>query len=197
AAQACLLVLELGDDDHDPLDFYGAVSTVIVHPKPVVLQGQRSTATSGVMTDAPTRIDGQAHYEGPVIVAWNAVTTDARHPRRGLNVVYHEFAHKLDMLDGTVDGTPPPPLLGLADRPRWIEVCTREFRSIRAGTDDGFLREYGGTDPGEFFAVAVEMFFSRPVEMRDHRSELYELLTGVFRQDPARRYPEPASAPGA
>jgi len=190
AAQACLLVLEL---DGDP---YRGVGTIIVHPTAVVLTGPRSTGTSGLETSDPFRIDGQAHYGGPIIVAWDAVLTDSRHPARGHNVVYHEFAHKLDMLDGTIDGTPP--LITGDARSRWIEVCTREFDEIRAGTG-GLLRDYGGTDPGEFFAVATEMFFSRPVELLADKPDLYGVLSAFYRQNPAARFPAPvviAEQPG-
>ncbi len=183
AAQACLLVLELDGD------YYRGVGTIIVHPTTVVLTGPRSTGTGGLVTSDPFRIDGQAHYEGPIIVAWDAVSLDARHPARGSNVVYHEFAHKLDMLDGTVDGTPP--LLTGDARTRWIEVCTLEYNAIRAGTGGALLRDYGGTDPGEFFAVATELFFSRPVELKAHKPDLYEVLSGFFQQDPAARFPVP------
>lgn len=183
-AQACLLVLEL--EDEDP---YRGVGTVMVHPTTVVLTGPRNTR-GGLVTSDPFRIDGQAQYGGPVIVAWDAVSLDARRPGRGLNVVFHEFAHKLDMLDGVIDGTPP--LVAGDARARWIEVCTREYAAIRAGTDDGFLRAYAGTDPGEFFAVATEMFFSRPVETKARRPDLYEVLSAFYRQDPAARFPAPA-----
>ncbi|MEO6123840.1 MAG: M90 family metallopeptidase [Ilumatobacteraceae bacterium] len=195
AAQACLLVLELGDDDDEPSDYYRGVSTVIVHPSTVVLSGPRATGSGGLQTNAPTRIDGQAHFGGPVIVAWDSVSIDARHPGRGLNVVFHEFAHKLDMLDGVIDGTPPL-VMGEA-RERWIEVCTREYKAIRRGSDgDGeLLRAYGGTDPGEFFAVATEMFFSRPVDMKTRKPDLYDVLSGFYRQDPAARFPAPVIAP--
>ena len=195
AAQACLLVLELGDETNAPSDYYRGVGTVIVHPSTVVLSGPRATGSGGLQTNAPTRIDGQAHFGGPVIVAWNAVSIDARHPGRGLNVVYHEFAHKLDMLNGVIDGTPP--LVTGAARERWIDVCTREYNAIRRGSDgDGeLLREYGGTDPGEFFAVATEMFFSRPVDMQARKPELYDVLSGFYRQDPAARFPAPVVAP--
>jgi Mlc titration factor MtfA (ptsG expression regulator) len=188
AAQACLLVLELDADS------YRGVGTVIVHPSTVVLTGPRSTG-SGLVSSDPFRIDGQAHYGGPVILAWDAVSIDARHPRRGLNVVYHEFAHKLDMLDGTIDGTPP--IVTGDARTRWIEVCTREYRAIRDGTGGTLLRDYGGTDPGEFFAVATEMFFSRPIELRTEKPDLYEVLSGFYRQDPASRFPVPQTEPSA
>ena len=43
---------------------------------------------------------GQAHSKGPVILSWGATRRGAKSPHRGENVVYHEFAHQLDMLDG-------------------------------------------------------------------------------------------------
>ena len=46
---------------------------------------------------------------------------------------------------------------------------------------------YGATDPGEFFAVATEVFFGRPVDLRDTKPQLYEVLSDYYRQDPAAR----------
>lgn len=187
AAQACLLVLEL---EGDP---YRGVSTILVHPTTVVLEGQRNTGTSGLVSSDPYPILGQAQFGGPTVLAWDTVWYEARHPARGQNVVYHEFAHKLDMIDGILDGTPP--LVEPAARARWVEVCTREFRALQRGTSTGILRDYGGENPGEFFAVATEGFFSRPVEMRAVQPDLYEVLSGFYRQDPAERFPT-ASAVG-
>lgn len=185
AAQACLLILELDD----PIDHYRGVGTIIVHRTTVVLRGQRNTGTAGLVSSDPYRIDGQAQYGGPVVIAWDAASSDARHPARGSNVVLHEFAHKLDMLDGTVDGTPP--LLDDA-RSRWIEVCTREFKTLRrSGDSTGLLRDYGGENPGEFFAVSTEVFFSKPLELQADKPELYGVLCTFYRQDPAARYPKP------
>ena len=181
-AQACLLVLELG------LDQYRHVASIIVHPRTVVLHGQRRVG-GGMMSDAPYAISGQAHHRGPVLVAWSTAAYEARHPNRGHNVVYHEFAHQLDMLDGTVDGTPP--LTDPAARQRWIDVCTHEFESLRRGEDDSVLRDYGAVDPGEFFAVATETFFTRPVELAEQKPELYDVLRAFYRQHPAQRVPVP------
>lgn len=176
AAQAGLLVLEIG------IDAYRKVRTVIVHPATMVQTGARHTGSGSLMTDEPSHIDGQAHYRGPLLLSWNAVAYDARHPLRGLNVVFHEFAHQLDMLDGTVDGTPPMPAHELA---RWVEVCTREYRAVRRGRPH-LLRDYAATDPGEFFAVATEMFFSRPTVFAEQHPELYEVLARFYRQDRSR-----------
>jgi Mlc titration factor MtfA (ptsG expression regulator) len=177
AAQAALLVLGLS------YRHYREVGAIIVHPSTVVLRGPRGAPVPGLMTDAPTPILGQAAHRGPILLAWDAAAHDARHPERGHNVVFHEFAHKLDMLDDVVDGTPP---LEPAQRARWVDVCTREYRAVQQG-GDSLLSSYAGVNPGEFFAVATEVFFDRPVDLRAHKPELYGVLAAFYRQDPAAR----------
>jgi Mlc titration factor MtfA (ptsG expression regulator) len=100
-------------------------------------------------------------------------------------VVLHEFAHKMDMLDGVVDGTPMLPDRVALDR--WIAVCAAELELMRSGEAGPLLDDYAATDPGEFFAVATEVFFGRPIEFRDLKPELYEVLSAFYRQDPAGR----------
>ncbi len=180
AAQAALLVLGLD------IDCYRDVTAIIVHPTTVTLRGERAGPARGVVTDEPLPIVGQAQSRrGPVVIAWDAARAGARHPERGYNVVLHEFAHKLDMLDGTVDGTPPLP--DRAARQRWIDVCTAEYDLLRAGEGGTVLRAYAGVNPGEFFAVATEVFFDRPVQLLAEKSALYEVLSAFYRQDPAAR----------
>jgi Mlc titration factor MtfA (ptsG expression regulator) len=179
AAQAALLVLAIG------YEAYRGVGLIIVHPTTMRLTGQRRGPASGTVTDAPTPVLGVAHYEGPVVVAWDAVLAGARHPEHGHNVVYHEFAHKIDMLDTVVDGTPP--LEDQGQRDRWVEVCTAEYEAIRSGTDDGLLSGYAATNPAEFFAVATEVFFDRPIDFVAAKPDLYEVLSDFYRQDPAAR----------
>jgi Mlc titration factor MtfA (ptsG expression regulator) len=178
ASQAALLILGLPDDS------YRGVQAIVVHPTTLVLHGEHSQV-QGLVSDEPMPILGQAVYRGPVIIAWDTVLDDARHPGRGHNVVFHEFAHKLDMLDGTVDGTPP-----LADHEqfdRWVEVCTRTYERVAHGDGGPSLRAYAGVNPGEFFAVATEAFFDRPRPLRDEHPDLYEVLGSFYRQDPAAR----------
>jgi Mlc titration factor MtfA (ptsG expression regulator) len=140
----------------------------------------------GVVTEEPIDLLGEAHQQrGPVIVAWDAVEHDVRHPGNGSNVVVHELAHKLDMLDGLIDGTPP--VRGREAYARWVEVCTAEFEHLRAHGHDPLLRDYAAQDPGEFFAVTAEVFFDQPVPLRAHKPELYAVFADYFRQDPAAR----------
>ena len=49
------------------------------------------------------------------------------------------------------------------------------------------ISAYGATNPAEFFAVATETFFSRPVAVRDGAPRLYDVLRDFYRQDPAGR----------
>ncbi len=125
SAMACLLILGL---DYDA---YHRVTWIEVQPTTMRRIGEFSTGVGGVASDSPLSLLGQASYSGPVTIAWDAAAEGARHPERGHNVVYHEFAHKLDMGDGLVDGTPvlPDP----AERRRWIEVCTAVYDSVREG----------------------------------------------------------------
>jgi len=177
AAEASLLVLGLS------FEHYRDVGAIIVHPSTVVLSGPRGAPVAGLMTDAPMPILGQAQQRGPIIIAWDSARNDARHPERGHNVVFHEFAHKLDMLDAVTDGVPPMPRDELE---HFVEVCTREYEVLQAG-DDPVLSSYAGVNPAEFFAVATEAFFDAPAELRREHDDLYGVLADFYRQDPAAR----------
>ena len=184
AAEACLLQLGL------PHDYYRNVDSILVYPATVVVPERRCGVFERIDSpvDANTAILGQAFSQGPVILVWDAVLRGARHPEQGHNVVYHEFAHKLDMLDGAADGTPP-----LTDSDlfaEWVTICTREFLRLRGLARKGhttFLDAYGATNEAEFFAVATEEFFDRPLLLRAHAPDLYHVLNTFYRQDPAER----------
>jgi Mlc titration factor MtfA (ptsG expression regulator) len=178
AAQAALLILGLH------FDYYRAVQAIVVHPSTVVSHEPRP-GPAGTLEDGPFSLLGLADSNfGPVLIAWDEARANARHPEWGHDVVLHEFAHKLDMLDNVVDGTPP--LHRREDGSPWHEVCTRELTLLRAG--EGWpLRDYGGTDPGEFFAVATEAFFDLPAPLEEAKPDLYRVLRDFYRQDPAAR----------
>ena len=184
AAQACLLQLGL------PHDYYRNVQSILVYPSTVVPPEYHPDVFERVdgPVAAPVPILGQAFAQGPVVLVWDAVLHGARHPEQGHNVVYHEFAHKLDMLDGAADGTPL-----LADRNQlaeWVAVCSFEFLRLRRLAEEGhktFLDAYGATNEAEFFAVATEEFFDRPIALRKQVPDLYRVLSAYYRQDPAGR----------
>ncbi|MDQ2678916.1 MAG: zinc-dependent peptidase [Actinomycetota bacterium] len=179
ATEACVLLLGLPDDS------FRDVHTVLVHPTTVVLTGEHSQV-AGIVSDGPMPILGQAELHGPVTIVWDAVQHEARHPGSGHNVVFHEFAHRLDMLDGAADGTPP--MGSVEQSERWVQVCTRVYDQVVEGRGGTALRSYAGVNPAEFFAVATEAFFDDPVDLRRQQRELYDVLSEYYRQDPAARH---------
>lgn len=178
AAEAALLLLEL------PLDDYPGVKSVLVHPHTVVLSGEHSQV-KGIVSDGDYAILGQADLHGPVLIVWDAVLESARHPHSGHNVVFHEFAHRLDMLTGEADGTPA--METVEQSQRWIDVCTREYERVVEGHGGTSLRSYAGVNPAEFFAVASESFFDDPRTLRREHPDLYGVLSEYYRQDPVTR----------
>jgi Mlc titration factor MtfA (ptsG expression regulator) len=189
AAQACLLLLGLDGD------YYRDVHSIIVYPSTVVRRGpQASAVLPGAVTEEPAFLAGEARLHGPMVIVWDQALAQARHPERGHNVVYHEFAHKIDMADGSADGTPPMRYLPARQR---LAVLAREFATLREQAEAGrpsVLDAYGATNAAEFFAVATEAFFGLPVPLQAQHPDLYEVLAAFYRQDPAaqvRRCPEP------
>jgi Mlc titration factor MtfA (ptsG expression regulator) len=180
AAQAALLVLEI---DHD---YYRRVKSILVYPS-AYGTGMPRPGGGGVVDRGATNL-GEAWYRGPVILSRDAAEHGALDPKDGRNLVYHEFAHKLDMLDGRVDGTPP--LHERSDYREWARVMTEEYEILRGGARRGrrtVLDRYGATNEAEFFAVAVEAFFEKPLKMERRQPELYGVLRKYFRQDPGER----------
>lgn len=184
AGQACILILGL---DHD---LYRRVESILVYPSTIVAPPS-PTGFGAVQTDvaaAGVPVLGQAWVRGPLIFSWDAVVRGGADARDGHNVVFHEFAHKLDMLSGDADGVPP-----LADREthaRWVSVFDRTWHELHERMAKGrrtFLDAYAGESPAEFFAVATEQFFEQGRTMERKHPELYAVLRDFYRQDPAGR----------
>lgn len=168
------------------VDDYREVSAIVVHPTTIRTRGVTAGPVAGTVTDGTFPSLGEAHdRRGPAMLAWDEVQRSARHPGRGHNVVFHEFAHKLDMIDHLPDGTPP--IERRVDVERWVAVCTEVFEALRAGIDRPPLDPYAATNPAEFFAVATEVFFDAPVDLEREEPALYDVLRGYYRQDPATR----------
>ena len=184
SAQACLLLLGL------PHNFYRNVQSIVVYPSTVVAPNRKPGffETPLAPVDLAHPILGQAFQQGPVIIIWDAAMRSGRHPELGHNVIYHEFAHKLDMLDGAADGTPP--LSSRAEYDDWVQICSREYLRLKHDIAKGrstFLNAYGATSEAEFFAVATEQFFDEPRVMIAQAPDLYRVLKGYYHQDPAER----------
>jgi hypothetical protein len=180
AAQAAMLTLGLSVRE------YREVSAIIVYPTAMQSRGVYAGPIPGTVVDGMVPVLGEAHDgRGPVLLAWDQAHEAAQHPGRGHNVVFHEFAHKIDMLDSVTDGTPP--LEHRSDLARWGTVCTEAYDALRAGIERAPLQPYGATNPAEFFAVATEAFFDVPVMLEEHEPDLYDVMRDFYKQDPAVR----------
>lgn len=178
ATQACILLL--GRD----ADVYPGLHTILVYPRAYVARAR--TSQHGIVTEGRSVRAGQAWSRGSLVLAWDHVLRDAGDLHDGHNVVFHEFAHALDLEDGSADGAPPLP-----SRSRYVawarvlgdvyaDLCERVERHRQ-----GVLDEYGATSPPEFFAVATECFFEKPLALERAYPALYEELRRFYRRDPA------------
>jgi Mlc titration factor MtfA (ptsG expression regulator) len=141
----------------------------------------------GVVSDSPRHLAGQAGPgRGPIVLDWRTAVDEIAHPEHGTNVILHEFAHKLDQLDGVFDGVPP--LGSDAARAAWEQTLGTNYRRLRRRGVDPVVRNYAATNPVEYFAVVTELFFTVPARLRTHHLRVYERLADFYRQDPARRY---------
>lgn len=176
AANACLLLLGI---EHD---YFANVPSIILYPKGYSTQWSDS---ADLIVEEGVEMLGEAHYRGPVTLSWEDIRRRRAGRREGVNLVIHEFAHKLDMADDWINGTPP--MAGAAEK-RWAEVMSREFAALREADEHGrrtLLDPYGTTDEAEFFAVCTESFFQKPRQLKQQYPELYEVLSRYFNLDPA------------
>jgi Mlc titration factor MtfA (ptsG expression regulator) len=179
AAQACLLLLHLGDDD------YPALTTILVYPTAYRVPILEHSA-DGLVTEGHQVRLGQAWNAETIVLSWDDVRRGAAGDDDGHNVVLHEFAHQLDMEDRESNGAPV--LADHAMYAAWARVLGHEYEQLNNAVERGertLLDAYGTQSPAEFFAVATETFFEKPVNLRDEHSELYGQLREFYRQDPA------------
>lgn len=177
AVQACLPILNLG------LDYYDPWSSLIVYPHEFVPHHEYEDE-AGVVHRTRYPILGEAWLQGPVVLsAADAVPVDDNDE---VNIVIHECAHKLDMLNGDANGFPP--LHRDMNVRRWSETFSRAYDELCTAVDAGadtVLDPYAAEAPGEFFAVASEAFFQIPQVLRGAHPDVYAQLAQFYRQDPA------------
>jgi Mlc titration factor MtfA (ptsG expression regulator) len=178
AAQACLPVLELG------LDWYSGWAGIVLYPGDFRVR-RSELDEDGVLHEWDDELAGEAMPGGPVVLSWDAAQNDPE-----MNVVIHEFAHKLDMLNGAPNGMPP--LHAGMDRAAWAAAFKEAYEGFCDALERGkdtWLDPYAAEHASEFFAVISEAFFEDPAQTRRRYPEVYEQLKLFYRQDPAGRTP--------
>jgi MtfA peptidase len=182
AAQACLLVVALPEDI-----YFDHVLSILVYPTGYIAP-ETPIGRGGIVIDegGQARL-GEAWWRGPVILSWEHALAGGRLTTPGHNLVLHEFAHQLDMMNGrTVDGTPQ--LSNVEQMRRWAAVMEPAYQQLIHECEHdghGFIDCYGATNRAEFFAVLTESFFERPESLKSHKPQVYEVLSHYYRLDPA------------
>ena len=176
AAQACLLVV--GNEA-----WYDHLTTVMIYPS--AFRSVRSRYDGYVVTEEDVTRLGESWARGPVILSWAHTQRGAQDPDDGHNVAFHEFAHQLDGLSGYTDGAPV--LNRGQSYATWEQVMLDAYDRHVARVQEGretVLDAYGTQAHEEFFAVAVEVFFEKPLALSQDEPELYGQLSDLFGIDP-------------
>jgi MtfA peptidase len=180
AAQACLLILNLG------VEYFDGWYEVILYPGAFRVQHAK-TDSVGLVHNEVRALTGESWLRGPVILSWDEVERDTFHYHAGHNVVLHEFAHKLDGLKGGANGMPP--LRPGMSRKRWAEVLGDAYAGLClkvAGGESTDINPYAATNPAEFFAVMSEYFFTAPDILKRCYPGVYTQLTLFYLQGALR-----------
>lgn len=170
AAQACLMVLNHPDSDYPRLD------SILVYPSTYVARDE--------FDEEDVRL-GESWQGGFVVLAWDSVKRGVANFEDGQNLVVHEFAHQLDQEDGEGDGAPV--LDTGSGYAVWSQVLAEDYERLKDQALKGrksVMDHYGASHPAEFFAVASESFFEKPVQLCRKHPELFGELLKFYRIDP-------------
>ncbi len=184
ALQACLLTLHLDESS------YRGWSEIILYPDEF-LRPREEVDEAGVVHIYRDILAGESWHGGPLVLSIADVAASGQ--LEGFNVVLHEFAHKLDMLNGDANGFPP--LHRGMKSADWARAFSAAYEDLCARVDAGedtTIDPYASTSPAEFFAVATEMFFEVPDLLVDAYPAVYAQMLQFYRQDPLARLGRPA-----
>jgi Mlc titration factor MtfA (ptsG expression regulator) len=179
ALQACLLTLNLSEDS------YRGWNEIILYPDEF-LRDREEMDEAGVVHRSRDILAGESWHGGPLVLSIADVAASGQ--ADGFNVVLHEFAHKLDMLNGDANGFPP--LHRGMDAAAWARDFGTAYEDLCARVDAGedtLLDPYASTAPAEFFAVLTEAFFETPDLVHAEYPVLYRHLQQFYRQHPLAR----------
>lgn len=180
AVLCCLPLLEFGREG------LRGWSQLIVYPDAFRVDRTHVDA-AGVLHEWQDELIGEAWETGPMILSWSDVVADCKDPAAGFCVATHEMAHKIDALDGLLDGTPPLP------RP-WQREWARDFQAaydtlagqVDAGHETA-IDGYAAEAPEEFFAIVTEYHFSDPATLRAVMPEVAAHLRRFYGPSPFER----------
>lgn len=179
ALHACIPILNLG------LNYYADWTSIVIYPGDFRVRNEY-TDEYGIVQREIMDLCGQSLSQGPIVLSWEALRAEDKAPANH-DLVIHECAHKLDVLNGPANGFPP---LHPDMNPReWARDFQAAYDRLCSGLDNGThgrLDPYGAEDPAEFFAVMSETFFTAPRIIKEDFPAAYRQLQYFYRQNPHR-----------
>lgn len=179
ALHAALPILNLD------LDYYADWTSVVLYPGDFRAP-EEYMDEAGVVHHGLSELCGQSLDLGPIVLSWEALRVEDAAPSDH-DLVIHECAHKLDLLNGAANGFPP--LHAGMRAQAWAEDFRDAYEHLCDAIDAGestVIDPYAAEDPAEFFAVVSETFFTDPQAVRGAAPAVYDHLRRFYRQDPAR-----------
>lgn len=177
ACQACLLLL------HNRSNYFPYLNIISVYPDTIVLKDKKRKKDQRLI--GQSSVGNKAGYDGEILLSWADVELESKLPNTGKNVVLHEFAHQLDQEFGSASGIPRLP--NLQENLEWSHILSQEYKQLCEDVKlkkKTVLDEYGATNEAEFFAVATETFFTKPMDLKNKHFELYEQLKKYYQLNP-------------
>lgn len=192
AAQACLPLLNMGAPQQ-ALAWYEDFVGIVVHPAEMRAR-RKIVDEAGVVHHYQEELAGEAMEGGPVTLNWKDVANAGEGAVNGMNLVIHEFAHKMDMRYGQADGCPPLPhaFMGTqSDRQAhrlWLSTVQGAYDTFREqciqaerfGQTRPWLDAYAAHSLPEFFAVACEAYFVNPERFETEFPALMPIFDNFF-----------------
>ncbi len=186
AAQVAMVVLKLESaENFFSLEWLRNWQQIIVYPTPFRNGRDNLLSVDGFLVSWAGVESGETRYQGGIIINWQ---DDEPHPLRSYasQVLMHEMAHKLDMLDGHSNGHPP--LHANMSQSAWFSAFDKAFQHLNRQLEQGIspvINPYAASSAAEFFAVSTEYFFESPRHLQRVYPEVYQQLCLFYRQDPA------------
>ncbi len=153
-------------------DCYDAFHKVIIYPdkyySPITGQYHKGETNPGA---------------GYIILSWNSLNSGFANNSDGINLLMHELAHALWLEDKLFDYE----IFDAEALKNYEKIAAIEINKM-AISEQHFFRRYAMTNKEEFFAVAVENFFERPVQFNTALPDLYATFVNLFKQDPIKLY---------
>ena len=192
AAEACILILNLRDDPIECINLYQIVKKVRI---------ARNLIDSNWA--------GQWDNQDTVILVWDPTLEGSKTSEDKFNIIIHEFAHALDSAaDDSCDGNPFElkeqkrrgqyveiqlsngqtfKAKEIESRSQWqeiIETKHKDLEKVYEQRRENVIREYGSTNPEEFFAVATEAYLDIPKKLQKAAPDVYRLINNFYELDP-------------